>query len=76
METTEQRTGAVLQASKGLALCDGCLALKVGVSLETMQAVLESLERFPSYRVSQHRCSACQRIKVVIRAAADSPRRR
>lgn len=37
METTEQQTGAVLRANKGLAFCDGCLALKVGVSLETMQ---------------------------------------
>jgi hypothetical protein len=75
METTEQQTGAVLRANKGLAFCQGCLALKVGVSLETMQKVIETLGKFPGYRVSQQRCSACQRIKLVVRAAADSPRR-
>jgi hypothetical protein len=76
MDTTEQRTGAVLRANKGLAFCDGCVALKVGASLETIQTVIGSLERFPGYRVSQQRCSACQRVKIVIRATADSPRRR
>ena len=76
MDTTEQRTGAVLRADRGLAFCDGCLALKVGVSLETMQQVMLNLERFPAYRVSQQRCSTCQRVKIVMRAAADSPRRR
>jgi len=76
METTEERTGAVLQGNNGLALCDGCLALKVGVSLETMQKVIGTFERFPGYRVSQQRCSVCQRVKIVIRAAADRPRRR
>jgi hypothetical protein len=76
METTEQQTGEALRANKGLAFCDGCLALKVGVSLETMQKVTETLGKFPGYRVSQQRCSACQRVKLVIRAAADSPRRR
>jgi hypothetical protein len=76
METTEQQTGAVLRANKGLAFCHGCLALKVAVSLETMQKVIETLEKFPGYRVSQRRCSVCQRVKIVVRAAADSPRRR
>jgi hypothetical protein len=75
-DTTEARTGAVLRDNKGVAFCDGCLALKVGVSLETMQTVIGTLERFPGYRVSQQRCSACQRVKLVIRAAADRPRRR
>lgn len=76
MDTTEQRTGAVLRENKGLAFCDGCLALKVGVGLETMQQVIGTLERFPGYRVRRQRCSACQRVQIVVRAAADSPRRR
>jgi hypothetical protein len=76
METTEERTGAFLRTDQGLAFCDGCLALKIGISLETMQKVIGTLERLPGYRVSLQRCSACQRVKTVIRAAADSPRRR
>ena len=76
MDTTEQRTGAVLRDNKGLAFCDRCLALKVGVSLQTMQEVIGILKRFPGYRISQGRCSVCQRVKLVVRAAADSPRRR
>jgi hypothetical protein len=78
METTEQQTGEALRANKRACVLRrlSCLALKVGVSLETMQKVTETLGKFPGYRVSQQRCSACQRIKLVVRAAADSPRRR
>lgn len=76
MDTIEQRTGAILRAHNGLAFCDGCLALKVGVSLQTMQEVIGILERLPGYRSSQQHCSACQRVKMIVRAAADSPRRR
>jgi hypothetical protein len=76
MESTEERTAAVLQANKPQWFCDGCLALKVGASLQAMREVMAALARLSGYRVSDHRCSVCQRLKQVIRAAVDSPRRR
>lgn len=76
MKTTEERTGEFLRANTGLKFCDGCLALKIGVSLQPMQEAMTTLERFHGYRVGEHRCSMCQRRKPVIRAVADSPRRR
>jgi hypothetical protein len=76
VETPEKRTGEFLQANTGLWFCDGCLALKIGASLQAMRDVMTALTRFSSYRVGDHRCSLCQRVKGVIRAVADSPRRR
>jgi hypothetical protein len=40
MESTEERTAAVLQANKPQWFCDGCLALKVGASLQAMRDVM------------------------------------
>jgi hypothetical protein len=40
MDTTEAQTGAILRANRGVPFCDTCLALTVGVSLETMQAAI------------------------------------
>jgi hypothetical protein len=76
MESTEERTAAVLQANAGLWFCDGCLALKVGASLQAMQEVMRTRARFRGYRVGEHRCAVCRRLKEVILAVADSPRRR
>jgi hypothetical protein len=76
MDSTEERTAAVLQANKPQWFCDGCLALKVGASLQAMREVMAALARFRGYRVDDHRCSVCQRVKQVIRAVADNPRRR
>ena len=75
MDGAEERTAVVLQANKWLWLCDGCLALKVGVGLPAMQEVMTTLARFRGYRVGKHRCSVCQRRKRVIRAVADNPPR-
>jgi ribosomal protein L37AE/L43A len=76
LESTEKRTGEFLQANTGLWFCDGCLALKVGDSLQAMQDVMTALTRYRGYRVSEHRCATCRRLKAVIRAVADTPRRR
>jgi ribosomal protein L37AE/L43A len=76
MDSTETRTAAVLQANTGLWLCDGCLALKVGASLQAMRDVMTALTRFRTYRVGEHQCSLCRRRKAVIRAQADTPGRR
>jgi hypothetical protein len=76
VKSTEERTSEFLRTNTGLKFCDGCLALKVGVSLQPMQEAMMTLQRFPGYGVGEHRCSMCQRRKPVIRAMADSPRRR
>jgi biotin operon repressor len=65
--TTEARTGAILRDNEGVPFCDACLALTVGVSLEAMQAAIETLKQV-GYRVSKQRCSVCQRVKIAIRA--------
>ena len=75
-ESADKRTGEFLQANSGLWFCDGCLALKIGVSLQAMQDVIVTIARFRGYRVEDHRWSVCRRLKEVIRAVADSPRRR
>ena len=68
MDTTEARTGAILRANPEVPFCDACLALAVGVSLEAMQTAIETLKQGLGYRVSKQRCSACQRVKITIRA--------
>jgi hypothetical protein len=76
LENTEKLTGEFLQANTGLWFCDGCLALKIGASLQAMRDVMMALPRLRGYRVDEHRCSMCRRLKEVIRAVPDSPRRR
>jgi biotin operon repressor len=69
MDTTESRAGAILRANKGVPVCDSCLALTVGVSLETMQATIQTLKQVLGYRVnSKQRCSVCQQVKLTISA--------
>jgi hypothetical protein len=69
MDTTAARTGAFLRANRGVPFCAACLALAVGVSLETMQTTIETLKQVLGYRVnSKQRCSVCQRVKIAISA--------
>lgn len=69
MDTTESRAGEILRANRGVPFCDACLALVVGVSLETMQATIKTLKQVLGYRVnSKQRCSVCQRVKIAISA--------
>lgn len=69
MDTTELGAGEILRANRGVPFCDACLALTVGVSLEAMQAAIETLKQVLGYRVnSKRRCSVCQRVKLAISA--------
>jgi hypothetical protein len=68
MDTTEARTGEILRVNKGVPFCDACIALTVGVGLETMQAAIETLKQVLGYRVRKQQCSVCQRVKIAISA--------
>jgi hypothetical protein len=69
MDTAGARTGSILRTNRGVPFCAACLALAVGVSLETMQTTTETLKHALGYRVnSKQRCSVCQRVKITISA--------
>jgi hypothetical protein len=76
MGRPEARTGLLLQYDSGRCFCAECLALLIDVRLQTMQEAMTILERVPRYRVSDRRCSVCERVTRVMGAVTHCPRPR
>jgi hypothetical protein len=68
MSSPEHPIVAILRAQRGILYCDGCLALRVGASIQEAQGLIAHLEGDDDFSVSQGQCSECLRIKTVVGA--------
>jgi hypothetical protein len=63
----EDRVSFILRRA-GTALCDGCLALDLGLSLQEGQAVRAKLASAARFKIAERECSTCRRWKLVLSA--------
>ncbi len=65
----EDRVARYVRDKKPHPLCDACLALATGLSLEDARRVLAALEGGAEFQLKPGTCAFCGQAKVVIRAA-------
>lgn len=65
----EDRVACYIRDQKPQPLCDACLALAIGLSLQDARDVLSALERVKEFSLRPGTCASCGQNKVVIRAA-------
>ena len=63
----EDRVRLILRRA-GTSLCDGCLALDLGTSLQEAQAIRAQLEGAVGFKIAEGECSTCRRWKLVLSA--------
>jgi hypothetical protein len=67
VRSVEDRVSLLLRRP-GTSLCDGCLALDLGTSLQEAQAIRAKFEGAAEFKIAEGECSTCRRRKLVLSA--------